>query len=453
MSDADGGRTIVMKPPNAGYAWYVVSVLIAVNIMSTVDRNLLALVVAPVRHDLAISDTQISLLQGLAFAFFYSVMGLPLGWLADRSNRRNLIIAGLTFWSVSTIACGLADSFALLFTARIGVGIGEATLLPAAYSMIADYFPLHRRGRALGLFTIAQFAGVGVSWGVGSGIIRLLQANGAVALPVVGVLAPWKLAFMCVGAFGLLLSPLLVTLREPVRTGPRLGGDSVGGERNTSFFGYIFQNRSAFIPVYLVYGLLSFVGYNFQPWLPTYFDRRYHIPAAVIGAKLGLVITIAGTLGCIVSAILGDRWTASHKVGGKFRLTALWWTIAFLSVIALFFASNSNTALVLVLLFNFGAAIALSSAAASIQDIVPSDLRGRATAMYLLLIGIFGFGMGPTAVSLVTDYVFHDDSALMYSLIVVPIPAILIGGLLTWIGMKPYARVYQTLQRSYAKVR
>ena len=431
--------------PRPGYSWYVIGVLILANIMSSVDRQLLALLVAPIRHDLAISDTQISLLQGLSFALFYAVMGLPFGWLADRTNRRNLIIVGVFFWSLMTLACGLASSFGELFSARVGVGIGEAALLPAAYSMIADYFPPARCGRALGAFTIAQFAGVGVSWGVGGAIIHSLDSGVSVSLPLVGQLASWKLSFAVVGSAGFVLCPLLLTVREPVRRGLRVAA-ATGAASGASLWSYFRRHRAAFIPVYLVYGLMAFVGYNFQAWLPTYFERRYHVPAAAAGIQMGLIISVAGMLGCILGGLLGDLWTAQGRIGGKFRLTALWWALALASSIAIFVASSASTCLLYVGLQNIGAAIALSSAAASIQDIVPNELRGRSTAVYLLMIGIVGFGMGPSAVALVTDHVFHNDAALRYSLLVVPVPAILCGAALTWIGLEPYRRVYDSLR-------
>jgi MFS family permease len=444
LGDGEPAAFDLQPFPRPIYGWYVVAVLVLMNVLSTLDRLLLSLLVKPVRHDLAISDTQISLLQGLAFALFYAAFGLPLGWLADRVNRRNIIALGVVLWSLMTIACGLATTFAMLFAARIGVGVGEAALLPAAYSMIADYFPLDQRGRALSVFTVAQFAGLGVAWGVGGAVLLVMQSRMPVSLPLIGILAPWQLAFVVVGAAGFALCPLLMSVSEPARRG--LGTKHARtGVGKSALLPYIMRHKSAFIPLYAVYALMAFVGYNFQSWLPTYFERRYHMPAAAAGVRIGLVITVFGTIGCILSGILGDRWSVAGRTGGRFRVTSIWWAAALVSTVGIFCASNATTALVFFALFNLGAAIALASAAASIQDIVPNELRGRATAVYLLLIGVVGFGMGPTAVALVTDYIFRDDLGLRYSLLVVPLPAIMLGAVCTVLALAPYQRLYEAI--------
>jgi MFS family permease len=430
--------------PRASYAWYVVCILVLMNILSAVDRQLPALLVKPIRHDLAITDTEISLLQGLAFALFYACCGVPLGWLTDRTNRRNIILVGVVLWSLMTAACGLATDFRSLFIARIGVGLGEASLLPAAYSLIADYFAVQKRGRALSLFTTAQFTGVGISWGIG-GVLILAAANSQISLPVFGPLVPWQLAFVAVGLAGVVLSPLVMTIAEPERQdlARRETREASNGPR---LLKYLKQHRAVFVPVYLVYAMMGFVGYNFQVWLPTYFERRYALPAPVAGLRIGIVISVLGTVGCLVSGYLGDRWTSEDRVGGRLRVTLLWWILALVSTIGMFLSPTASICMIFVGVFNLGAAISLASAAATIQDIVPNELRGRATALYLLLLGVIGFGFGPSAVALVTDYVFHDDSALKYSLLIVPVPGILLGATCVLAGLRPYDRLARSMK-------
>jgi MFS family permease len=204
-------------PHNSGYAWYVVIVLMVIYTLSFIDRQILAFLVGPIRADLQISDTAIGLLGGFAFAIFYTLLGLPMGWLADRKSRRGLIAIGLVFWSLMTALCSLARSFGTLFAARIGVGVGEATLTPAAFSLIADYFPREKLARALSVYSMGILIGSGLAFIVGGAVVQAMNGMPALQVPVLGTMAPWRLTFLIVGLPGLAIALLLLTVREPVR--------------------------------------------------------------------------------------------------------------------------------------------------------------------------------------------------------------------------------------------
>jgi MFS family permease len=200
--------------PSPLRAWYAVAVLVLAFVFSFIDRIVIALLVEPIKADLGISDFDIGLLQGFAFAIFYALLGIPIGRLSDRISRRGIIATGIAVWSLMTAACGLARSFFGLFLARVGVGVGEATLSPAAYSMISDYFPREKLGRALGVYQSGAMLGAGIAFLVGGAAVQLLSAYDGQVLPVLGPVRMWQLAFFAVGLPGLLIALLMLTVRS-----------------------------------------------------------------------------------------------------------------------------------------------------------------------------------------------------------------------------------------------
>ena len=212
-----------MTPANlnnssTAYQWYVIFVLLLAQMFSFLDRMIMGLLVGPIRESFAISDTQYSLLAGLAFSLFYAIMGLPLARIADSRNRRNLISIGIAVWSVMTAVCGLAKGFVSLFFARIGVGIGEATLGPAGYSMITDYFPRSSLARALSVYTLGVTFGSGLAYILGGAVVGYVQTLDTLTLPFLGATEGWQLTFFIVGFPGVLVAALMyLTVREPAR--------------------------------------------------------------------------------------------------------------------------------------------------------------------------------------------------------------------------------------------
>ena len=200
-----------------GYAWWVVIALTSVYTLSFVDRQILGLLVPSIKRDLGVSDTQIGLLQGLAFSLFYTLMGLPIGRIADRWNRRNLIVAGILIWSFFTTMSSVAKSFLLLFSTRIGVGVGEASLSPAGYSMMSDYFPKQKLGAAISVFYMGVFIGSSLAMLVGGTTVDMLARTPFITVPVLGMMASWRLTFVLVGLPGVLFALLASTIREPRR--------------------------------------------------------------------------------------------------------------------------------------------------------------------------------------------------------------------------------------------
>ncbi|MGH9752958.1 MAG: MFS transporter, partial [Blastocatellia bacterium] len=206
--------------PPIGYAWYVVSILTVIYIFSFIDRVILSLLVQPIRRDLGISDTRMSLLMGFSFAVFYSFFGIPLGRLADSRSRRTLIAIGCAVWSLMTAWCGLARNYLQLLLLRMGVGVGEATLSPAAYSLITDYFPKQRLATAMSVYSTAIHLGSGLAYILGGLVVGFIASQGEsinTGLPIVGAIRPWQIVFFIVGLPGLVLALLMYTVKEPVR--------------------------------------------------------------------------------------------------------------------------------------------------------------------------------------------------------------------------------------------
>ena len=209
--------TIDAAWPKPAVAWYGVVVLLLAYTFAYVDRAILTVLVEPIQRDLHINDTQIALLHGFAFVIFYVTLGVPLGFVADRTNRKRLIVGSIAVWSLMTAACGLTSTFASLFAARIGVGIGEAGLSPASYSLISDQFPPSRRSSALGVYTLGIYFGSGLAILAGGLVVGLIGVQPTVTAPLIGVVKSWQLVFFVVGLPGLLVAALAATVREPVR--------------------------------------------------------------------------------------------------------------------------------------------------------------------------------------------------------------------------------------------
>lgn len=403
---------------------------------SFLDRQILNLLVQPIKHDLHLTDTEIGILQGLAFAVPYSVMALPFGWMADRFHRFRLICFGMATWCVATLGSGLSSSFTELLIARILVGTGEAALMPAAYSLLADYFPPHQRGRAFAAFMSAIFLGTGGALMAGAFVLQALDGVHVVAVPLLGELAVWKAAFVWVSVPGLVLTLMLLLLKEPARQGHPVepSGTSSG------MIAYIFRHPHAFFAVFGIYVLITLSGTALSSWAPVLLIRNYDISPVAAGMTIGIAGLAASLPGAAISGILGDRWMARSRRGGRLPLTYFMW-FGSLPALALFgFAGDVRWAA-----FGFAAhslclGIALVSSSAVLQEMVPGHLRGRATALWYLVTGTVGYGLGPLLTGLLNDHVFRSEAALPQSILTIAGPCAILGLLLTWTGIAAYDR-------------
>lgn len=433
--------------PSPGYAWYVVAVLTIAYVFSFIDRQIISLLVGPIQRDLEISDTQLSLLMGLSFAVFYTLFGIPLGRLADTQSRRAIISLGIAFWSIMTAGCGLTKNFWQLAVMRMGVGVGEATLSPAAYSLIADYFPPHRRATAMSVYSMGIYIGSGLAYILGGMVAQVASSQESYVIPLIGSVRSWQMVFFVVGLPGLLVALLLLTVKEPKRKGPARAGKVASAAASISETGaYVLANATTFICLNLGIALFTLNSYASTSWIPSLFIRRFGWAQGQTGMVYGTIIAISGTLGVVGGGWLADRWTQRGRVDAPLRVACLsglcWLPFGILYPLA---TSGTVTAVLLIPVVFFGS-MPFGVAPAAIQRMMPNTMRAQATAMYLFVINIIGMGLGPTIVALLTEHVFHDKNSLHHSLLIVGILSYVGAVVLLGISLKSYRRSLDYLQ-------
>ena len=411
-------------------AWALVAVFFFTSIVSVLDRGIIALVVDPIRHDLGISDLQISLLQGLSFGLFYAVVGLPLGLSADRLSRRRLLIFGICVWSLATLAGGFAASFGQLFAARLLVGLGEATLGPCAVSMISDMFPPKERGRPIGVYLMGQAVSGGLSILLTGLILSAVPAGVFAHVPVLNRLAAWRVVFVVCGLLGFLAVLMLLTFREPPRRGVVLRS---GGLGIATAAGYLGRNWRVFAPFYLGFAVISMSTYGLNAWSAAFLIRAHHLSAPQVGRWLGLTAVVAGVIGATLGGQLVD-WLARRGVrSGKFLIliAASWCALpAALAVLA----PSTATA---ILMIGFGVAAAPligTTMVSAVQEMTPNNMRGVAVALFGFTNTILGSTTGPLLIASATEHVFKSPAKVGYSIMLVMIPTEAVGCLCFFLG-------------------
>lgn len=432
--------------PNQAYGWYVVGVLVLAYTFSFIDRQILSLLVGPMKHDLDLSDTQVSLLLGIAFAVFYAFMGLPIGRLVDRRNRVGIIALGVTAWSLMTALSGTAKVYWQLFVYRMGVGVGEAALTPAAYSIISDYFPPKRLGIAIGVYGIGVYIGAGLALVVGSFAIGWATHIGDVTLPIIGHVFSWQLVFFVVGLPGLLVALWVWTLREPARRGHmrrEAGTDGVMRDVEVPFrevVAYFRANAAAYFSINLCFSFLAIMAYGTSAWVPTFFVRTYGWTPAEIGRAYGLIIMVFGTLGVVAGGALGDFVCSRGYRNGRIWVMFATGIITLPFAIAFPLMDNPMISLALIAPASFFATFTTGVGPAALLDMMPNQMRGFSAAVSGLMVNLIGLGLGPTLIALVTDYVFKDEHMLRYSLAVVPPVVLVIASILGFLALRPYLK-------------
>lgn len=427
--------------PTPTRAWVTVSILLVAYVLSFVDRQILNLLVGPIRADLGISDTQMSLLMGLSFAIFYTVAGIPLGRIADSKSRRGLIAWGVAFWSLATAACGLAQQYWHFILCRIGVGAGEAALSPAAYSLIADSFPADRRATAISVYAMGIYLGAGMAFLLGGIVVTWANAQGPMSLPILGVVRPWQLIFLVLGAAGLMFCLVLLAIKEPTRKGVGAGVAVPLKEVGA----YLLTIRKAVLCHNFGFACLSFASYGASAWIPTFFIRNHGLTPGEVGIYYGSLVMVAGSTGIVFGGRLADYLARRGYRDSNMRVGLLAAVLTLLCNVV--FLVDNMPLLWAIMFFNvFTVAMPFGVAPAAIQEIMPNAMRGQASAIYLFTITLIGLGIGPTAVAMVTDYVFMDDMAVRYSIFIVA-SVITVGAvILLWMGLKPYRHARDTLE-------
>jgi len=439
VAEADPKPIVAAEPPYppAGVGWSTVAVLLIAYVFSFADRQILSLLVGPIKADLRINDTQFSLLSGFAFAIFYTVLGLPFGRLADRYSRRRIIAIGAALWSAATVACGFARSYAALFAARVGVGVGEASLGPAAFSMMSDLFPPERRARAFSVYSLGIYIGAGLALVFGGLIVGAVSSTPTIELPFVGEVASWHAAFILIGAPGLLLPVFLYLVPEPARRGRATVATTRGpGLRET--LSHVWGHRALFGPFLLGFALMVLAGFATLAWAPEMFIRTYGSNPAEAGTSIGLTMVAAGSAGVLAGGWFADRLLARGRrdavlIGGVVSALA-----GVIPAIAFPLMPTAGAALALLALVFFFGAFVSGAAPSALPAVVPNEMRGQVSAIYLLAINLIGIGFGPLLPALLTDFAFGDPAALRYALAIVGGAAGLIAAALLQRARAPY---------------
>lgn len=386
------------------YAYYVLGVLFVVYIFNFIDRQILAILLQPIKEDLKISDTALGFLTGFAFAVFYTVAGLPLARLADRWVRRSLIAISIAIWSVMTATSGLARGFTDLALARIGVGIGEAGATPPAHALLSDYFPPEKRATVLALYACGVPVGVGLGYWLGGWI------NDAYG---------WRTAFFVVGLPGIAMALLVrLTVREPVR--------GMSERQPVSTRQYSLREAWQFFTalpagrhISLAAASIAFAGYGLGAWIPAFFVRIHHMTPGELGLWMSWITAGGGALGSFSGGVIADRWGQSQP---RAR--------AYVSMSGALLAIPFNAASVLLAdhrlaLLSFLPATVFSTlwfgpAASIVQDLVPPAMRSLAAAVFIFILTIIGLGAGPQVIGILNDWIGTPD-AIRYSLLYVAV--------------------------------
>lgn len=389
-------------------AKFALAVFLVAYVLSFVDRQILGLMVDPVRRDLGLSDIQIGLLQGVAFALFYALLGVPSGMAVDRWSRRNLIVAGILVWSFATALCGLAGSFAALFFARMLVGVGEATLSPAVHSFLSDAYPRHRVARAMAIYTTGITLGGGIALMIGGSVVTLLRADHLMQVPLLGAMQPWRAAFVAVGLPGLLIAALALGVREPPR--------NHAGDPRVPLLGAVLRNlwqhRRTFLAIHLASACFGIYGNGITGWYPTLLIRTHGLSAGEAGLYLGLVYLVCGSLGSLAGGRLSERLALSGRSDANLRVVML---VAAGAIIPAVLAPLMPSGLTLLLVyapacFLFNGYFACATAA--IQLASPPAMRGTNSALFLLSNALVGLSVGMLIVPMLDKYVFGGTGQL-----------------------------------------
>ena len=420
MTSEQATETTQAKYPDPGYAWYVVVILTIAYVFSFLDRQILSLLVEPIRADLGISDTQMSLLQGLAFAIFYTLLGIPIGRLADKRSRCGIIAVGITIWCLMTAACGLAKNFVQLFIARVGIGVGEATLNPSAYSLISDYFPRKSRARPLSFYNMGVSLGAGIAMVLGGQIIAWAFSQPPLTLPFVGKLFQWQIVFLLVGLPGLFVAVLMLTVREPKRQDKiSLDGTIEDVIPIRKVVQFLWERRSTYLTLFVGMSVVTIIGYGYFSWIPAMFIRTWGWSISQIAFAYGVVILIFGPLGVNLGGWLADRWYKKGRRAAHMRVTLIGALIMVPSSILAPLMPTPELAVLMLAPSTIGGAIPTATAGAALMMIVPNQMRAQTTAIYYFVINVLGLTIGPLAIALMTDYAFQDESMLRYSISIV----------------------------------
>lgn len=448
--------TSVLAPPKTtglrfrgSYAWYITGLFSFCYFVAYLDRAIINLLIENIKADLSLSDTQISILVGVSFALFFALAGIPLGRLADSSNRKRIIAGSIFVWGVATMASGLARGFWPLFTARMIVGCGEAGLSPAAMSIISDKFEPKRRHMAITTYLIGGIFGGGLASVIGVFLLTMGERLAVVELPVVGALSPWQWVFILVGLPSLpLTAVVMLTVKEPVRK------DALDHTvRYEEVLAYIRRNWKTYVAIIFGVTFITIVNIGYLSWGIPLFVRVHGIDVKQAAFLFFIPTFFAGFVGNYLVVWFGKYLTEkrNHRAGLIFAGQII--AGAVLVPMAVGPLIPNAVATVAVLAPAIGVMIGCSVlASVSFQIIVPNQFRGISIALFNLVNTVVAAGFGPVIVALLTDYVFRNESMVHYSTATMAVIFLPIAFLLLRWGRVHFTRTYDETEQSLSGV-
>lgn len=420
--------------PPSWEAWSIVALLLVLNIVSLMDRQLLSLLAVAVQNDLKLSDVQLGLLQGLAFALFHAVMALLLGWAVDRYSRRIVIFWGIITWSLSCAAGGLASGFAQLFASRLGVGAGEAVMQPAGYSLIRDLLPPARRVAGFGVFGMGSSLGVGVSYGFGGSLVASLMDPNSILAPLGAYFRPWQSALILAGLPGVALAFLVLLIREPARRG--------GAPARGPFFSPLVacaRRYGTMLPLLMLgFALTTLCSYCLFAWTPVYLDRQFGWDTQAVGYGLAISLGLIPASGFLIGGAIVDRFFMAGRRDILLLLPMALMSVGAVMAVLAFQASSPYAFLGMLGVIAFTVSALTPCAFASLQLLAPADLRGRITGAFMVVQNFVGAAGGPLIVALITEHVLHDRDKVGTSVAITVVTAGAIAVLLFASILRPF---------------
>jgi len=424
--------------PRPAYGWYCLGVICFAYLFGFMDRIIVGLLTPAIQADLGLTDSQMGIIQGLAFAVFYVLFGLPIGLMADRTNRKWLLTAGTAVWSLFTAAAGFARGFWGLFGARAGVGIGEATLNPCATSLIGDYFEPETRPKAFGIYTMSTAFGTGLTYVLGGALIGFVGVGVANTydMPILGTIPAWQAVFIIIGIAGLAPAVMMaLTVREPARQEVIAGGSQASWKEIAAF---LKLNRTTLICHHFGVAFIIMAVYGWVNWLPSLFVRVHGWGVPEFSIYYGIFGGITGIISAISSGYVTNWFKKRGHTDGAMRTVLVGGIGLTVGTSVAPLMPTPELVLAGYVLAGVFANYPPAQALASIAEMTPNQLRGIVTAIYVLVIGIGGAGLGPFAMGWVTDNVFGDPQSIHYSMALVTLVMGLLGIALIAYGLKAF---------------
>jgi len=436
--------------PSPGRVWYAVFVLSLGMMVTYLDRGIMVLLVEPIKRDLRLTDTQMSLLMGFAFVCFYLLIALPIARLVDYKSRRAILGLGTAIWSLTTALTGLARTFGQLFACRVGVGAGAACSSPAAFSLLADLFPREKLPKAFAVVFFGGFIGEGLSLLVGGTVANSFLQAPPRTLPLLGTLHGWQSTLLVVGLPGLLVAALMATMHEPISRGRSVTSDPRTGARLKPLpikdvIAFMFKNAGIFLPIFISMGIAAALAFGTRSWAPAFYMRSFHWTLAKYGLVQGLISLTIMPLGSLTGSFFAERLAVKHD-DANMRTVFIGQVLSLPGLTLFPLMPTAASAIAVSAFGTFFAFWTMAPMNAALQIVTPNQMRGQITALFLFVYNVIGSGLGPTFVALFTDFLFHSEKLLGHSIAVATLSLGSVTAVIMWLGVKPYGRAIAQLR-------